>query len=375
MTDTSDQIYASTFRYSPVDQARNIANKRRVMAIMQGLAEEPVGRLSGIARDGLAADIALHVTHPINDISGIDSGLQQVWLPLRRALPDMERREHFVAGGRYQDADWVACMGHFLATFDRDLLGIPATRGAVCLRYCEGHQLSDGKIVRSYLFLDLLDLMRQAGYWPIAPSLGCEMRWLPPRTLDGVVLTPQDEARSRRTIKTILKMHQALGYYGGGPPTRAALDEMEQARHWHRNFMWYGPAGIGTTRGLKGFEDYHQIPFLVAFPDRGGWEPGQGPGHFIRIGDGHFAVTGGWGHLRATHSGGELFGVGPTGRPIAMRVMDFYRCDDETIVENWVPIDVPHLLLQMGVDVFGRMRHQFRQRGALSASEWLAGQE
>ena len=41
-------------------------------------------------------------------------------------------------------------------------------------------------------------------------------------------------------------------------------------KHWHPNFMWYGPAGIGTTRGMKGFEDYHQIPFLVAFPDRGG---------------------------------------------------------------------------------------------------------
>jgi hypothetical protein len=54
--------------------------------------------------------------------------------------------------------------------------------------------------------------------------------------------------------------------------------------------MWYGAGGIGTTRGLKGFEDYHQIPFLVAFPDR----KGSDIGHFIRIGDGHYAVTGGW---------------------------------------------------------------------------------
>ena len=131
--------------------------------------------------------------------------------------------------------------------------------------------------------------------------------------------------------------------------------------------MWYGAAGIGTTRGLKGFEDYHQIPFLVAFPDRAGSERG----HFIRIGDGHFAVTGGWGYLQATHTGGELFGVAPTGKRIKMRVMDFYRCNDETIIENWVPMDVPHILLQMGVDVFGRMRHQFRQHGAASAGEWL----
>ncbi len=60
-----------------------------------------------------------------------------------------------------------------------------------------------------------------------------------------------------------------------------------------------------------------------------------------------------------------------TGKKLKMRVMDFYRCDDVTIVENWVPIDIPHLLLQMGVDVFGRMLHQFRQHKASSVSDWM----
>ena len=367
MTDRDDKYFTSSFQYRPIDQAANILNKKRVMAITQALAEAPVENLAEIARDGFAADVALHVTHPINELRGIERGLAQLWLPLRRALPDMERREHFVAGGRYRAGNWIACMGHYLGNFERDLLGIPATRGVVHLRYCEAHELRDGLIVTSYIFLDFLDLMHQAGYFPLAPSLGREMRWLPPRTLDGVILTPQDEARSKQTIETILKMHAALGYYSGEPPTRDVLDEMEQAKHWHPNFMWYGPAGIGTTRGLKGFEDYHQIPFLVAFPDRAG----SAQGHFIRIGDGYYAVTGGWGYLQATHTGGGLFGVAPTGKRIKMRVMDFYRCDNETIVENWIPIDVPHILLQMGVDVFGRMRHQFRQRGALSAGDWL----
>ncbi len=369
MSERKDKFFNAAFEYSPVDQARNIANKRRVMAIMGALAEEPIERLPKIAQESLSPDFALHVSHPINEIRGTVAALAKLWGPLRHALPDMERREHFVAGGRYRDADWIACMGHYLGSFERDLLGIPATRGAVCLRYCEGHELRGGKIVTSYMFLDFLDLLRQAGYFPIAPSLGCEMRWLPPRTLDGILLSPQDETRSRKTIETVLKMHAALGYYSGQPPTRSVLDEMEQAEHWHRNFMWYGPAGIGTTRGLRGFEDYHQIPFLVAFPDRAG----SAQGHFIRIGDGYFAVTGGWGYLRATHTGGELFGVPPTGKRIKMRVMDFYRCDDETIVENWVPIDVPHILLQMGLDIFGRMRHQFRQHKPISASDWLIG--
>ena len=369
MSAKADKYFTAAFQYSPVDQARNIANKRRVMSIMAGLAEEPVERLADIARDGWSADVELNVTHPINELRGRAAGLERLWMPLRHALPDMERREHFVAGGRYRDGDWIACMGHYLGSFERDLLGIPATRGAVCLRYCEGHELRGGQIVKSYLFLDFLDLMRQTGYFPLAPSLGCEMRWLPPRSLDGILLSPQDEDRSRKTIETVLKMHAALGYFSGEPPTRAVLDEMEQAKHWHPNFMWYGAAGIGTTRGLRGFEDYHQIPFLVAFPDRAG----SAQGHFIRIGDGCFAVTGGWGYLQATHTGGELFGVAATGKRIKMRVMDFYRCDDATIVENWVPMDVPHILLQMGLDIFGRMRHQHRQRHAISASDWLVG--
>ena len=367
MSQTKDKYFTSSFAYSPVDQAENIANKRRVIDIMAAMSEAPINELPAIARDSYTADAAINVTHPINELRGIAAGLEQLWLPLREALPDMERRDHFVAGGRYRDGNWIACMGHYMGTFERDLLGIPATRGVVCLRYCEGHELRDGAIATSYVFIDFLDLMRQAGYFPIAPSLGSEMRWMPPRTLDGVILTPQHEERSKQTIDTILKMHTALGYYSGKPPTRQVLDEMQQAEHWHRNFMWYGPAGIGTTRGVKGYEDYHQIPFLVAFPDRGG----SAQGHFIRIGDGYFAVTGGWGYLRATHKGGELFGVPPTGKRLKMRVMDFYRCDDETIVENWIPIDVPHLLLQMGVDVFGRMRHQFRQHKPVSASDWL----
>ena len=99
-------------------------------------------------------------------------------------------------------------------------------------------------------------------------------------------------------------------------------------------------------------------------------------GHFIRIGDGNYAVTGGWGHLLATHSGVDWLGLAPTGKVVNMRVMDFYRCDTDdagvtTLRENWVPIDIPHLLLQMGVDVFGRMRHQHRQAGAISASDFL----
>jgi predicted ester cyclase len=352
-----------TFRYTPIDQALNIANKRRVMQIMQELISAPPGEAADALREAYTPDAAIHVTHPLNTLTR-ESAASAFWETLRCALPDAERRDDIVNGGHYNGAGWVACMGHYIGTFEHDWLDIPATHGVVTVRFAEAHAVQDGQITTSYVFIDFLDLMRQAGYWLLPPSLGAEMRWLPPATHDGVILTPQDDALSQRSIDRVLAMHAALGRYSKRPPTRAVLDEMGMVNHWHPHFMWYGPAGIGTTRGLAGFEDHHQIPFLVAFPDRAGSEEG----HFIRIGDGDYAVTGGWGYLQATHNGGSFLGAPPTGKRIAMRVMDFYRCDANTIVENWVPIDIPHILMQMGVDLFGRLRHQ---TGRISAADWL----
>ena len=319
MSTRKDPYKVKTYQFQAVNQTENIANKRRVIDVMQQMVNTPLDELDDAIRASYHVDARVNVTHPINELSSLDAVSEQLWKPLRQAMPDVERRDDIVAGGRYRDADWIGCLGHYVGTFEQDWLGIPATHGVVAVRCAEGHEVRDGKIAESYVFLDFLDLMRQAGYWPLAPSLGREMRWLPPMTHDGVILTPQDDAVSQRTIERILSMHAALGYYNGQPPTREVLDKMEMVKHWHPHFMWFGPAGIGATRGLKGFEDFHQIPFLTAFPDRKGSEIG----HFIRIGDGQYAVTGGWGYLQATHTGNGFLGIPATGKRVAMRVMDF----------------------------------------------------
>ncbi len=362
------QTNPSAYQFSPIDQSFNLASKRRIFSITQALTNAPPGELTDVVRDGFHPEAQVNIVHPLNE-TRVEALAERLWLPMRRALPDMERCDDIIAGGCYRQSAWVACLGHYVGTFEEDWLGIPATGGVVAVRFAEAHSLHDGKITASYQFIDFIDLMRQAGYSPIAPSLGTEMRWLPPATHDGLIFTPQDDAVSQRSIERVLAMHAGLGRYNRQPPTRAVLDEMHMVDHWHPHFMWYGPGGIGTTRGLAGFEEHHQIPFLCAFPDRGGTEIG----HFIRIGDGHYAVTGGWGYLQATHTGGEFLGIPPTGKRIAMRVMDFYRCDDHTIVENWIPMDIPHILLQMGVDVFGRLRHQVRPRSMRAApvADWL----
>ena len=58
----------------------------------------------------------------------------------------------------------------------------------------------------------------------------------------------------------------------------------------------------------------------------------------------------GWPSINATH-GGTYLGVPATYRKITQRVMDFWRCTDGKIMENWVFIDLPDLFLQIGHDV------------------------
>jgi hypothetical protein len=63
----------------------------------------------------------------------------------------------------------------------------------------------------------------------------------------------------------------------------------------------------------------------------------------------------GWPSVVATHAGTYL-GAQPGHQKIGMRVADWWRCENGLLTENWVLIDLPHLLLQMGVDVFAQLK-------------------
>ena len=310
-------------------------------------------------------------SHPLNEMRGVDAILDTVWSPLRHSFPDLERRDLVFVGGTYEERDMVAAMGHYCGTFRNDWLGIPATGRPVYIRYGEVHQVEDGRIAQSWCLWDVLDVIRQAGFWPIAPSLGTEEMWPGPITADGIVLEAQDPEESAQSIRKVLAMHGALADFDDEDVLdRAALLNMPQKHHWHPKMMWYGPAGIGTTRGLQGFVDFHQLPFRIAFPNRQGGDQWNdhpelkrkfGGGHYIHVGDGPYAVTGGWPSVYAMHRGGNFAGVGPTGREITMRVMDFYLLHEGLIRENWVPLDMLDVLMQMDVDVLDRMRSHFQR--------------
>ncbi|WP_293866391.1 ester cyclase [uncultured Alsobacter sp.] len=340
----------------------HIQNKRVVRDALYALADSSPASVEKRLAAAYHPDAEWRGSHPLNEMRGLGAIADVVWRPLVQAFPDLERRDTIVIGGHYNGHDFVGTVGHYLGTFREDWLTIPATGRPIYIRYGEFHRVSNGKIDQSTVLIDVMDVIRQAGFWPVAPSLGTEEQWPGPLTADGVVLTEQDPELSAASLAQTLAMHRSLGDYddtaGHG---RQGLLDMPQKVHWHPKMMWYGPSGIGTTRGLQGFVDYHQLPFRIAFPNR------RGGNHYVRIGDGPYSATSGWPSVFASHKGGDFLGTAPTGRDVTMRVMDFYLHHEGLIRENWVPLDIIHLLKQMDVDVFGRMQSFFK-RGRIQAA-------
>lgn len=320
--------------------------KRRVHDGMARIVERGVPGLADSLGAIYAPDAVWRGSHPIDELAGVDAIAVKFWTPLLDAIPDLERREQLLIGGSYDGVDMVAGFGTLTGIFRHGWLDIPATGRTVNIRYSEAHEFAGDRIVRTTMLVDLLDLMRQAKIWPVAPSLGLEMPWPAPFDTPGVCLEDADPAKSAATLDQALTMQRALDYTADRDGLIAGPDKP----FWHARMMWYGPAGIGTCRGVEAYVDGHQRPFRLAFPERAGMN------HYMRFGDGAFSATGGWPSVRAVHSGGEFMGLGPTGHAIEMRVMDFYHHHEGLIRENWVPIDIIDMLRQMGVDVFGRMR-------------------
>ena len=107
-------------------------------------------------------------------------------------------------------------------------------------------------------------------------------------------------------------------------------------------FRWIGNAGCGTKQGLREFQDNWQRPFQAAFSDKVCTDQ-------ARIAEGEWMAA--FGAQQATHSG-EFMGIAPTGKRVEIRYMDFWKVVEGKIVDNWVMVDFPHVMRQLGVDPF-----------------------
>jgi len=327
-----------------VENTARRKNKTAVWDFLHELDQAGSGETAAVLRTYCTEDVLWEVFHPFNTLKGLEEASKSFWNTLRTAVPDLERRIDIFAGDVYKGEYWVTCMGYLCGTFKKPWLGIPPTGGVVYVRIGEFYKVRDAKITQAHVLLDIPDLMRQAGVYPFRPMLGAPGIVPGPKKHDGLRLGDDDP--EQKTLDTVLAMHRALHDFDGKD-----LSSMDHSSCWSKNFLYYAPAGIGTTRGMHGFRENHQKPFLSSFPDRSGTE------HYARISDGPIACTTHWGTLTATHTGSEWLGLPATGKKITMRVADWYCAGEDGLLhENWLMLDIFDIYLQMGFDVLGNMK-------------------
>jgi predicted ester cyclase len=235
-----------------------------------------------------------------------------------------------------------------MGVFEKPWLGIPPTQHIAAMRYHEFFRIQGNQILEMQAVWDIPQLMTQANSWPLAPSLGVDWLAPSPATEDGIITTPYDQAKSDASLKLVVDMLNAMGKH----PLSGGSDIMKMDQFWHPKMCWYGPSGIGSMRRIVGFRNWHQIPFLKALPDRRVHVSGKG----VMFGDGNYVAATGWPNMQMTISGDGWLGIAPSNQKITMRSLDFWRCENGLIRENWVLIDLLNVYHQIGVDVFSRMR-------------------
>jgi len=118
-------------------------------------------------------------------------------------------------------------------------------------------------------------------------------------------------------------------------------------RHWNRNMVWAGPAGIGTKHGVEQFEGEVRRDFIHAFPDKVGED-------IVRISEGGWVAGAGYQDTTFAH---DWLGIPATGEKVRVRYMDFWRIEtdeedgERKLSENLVLIDILGVLEQAGYDV------------------------
>lgn len=311
------------------------------------LIRAPESVLDELAHEHLAADCVWDISHPINTLVGPNAVLDGFIRPLRKALTRVQRRDEIFIGGdnrREEGGQWVASVTHYLGNFNSPFLGIASSHHLILARSGEFYRIDNGMITKARIILDIPDMIRQTGINPFGVSYGLETLFPGPATHDGV-LPPASQGDGQHSLDIVEGMLADLHTFD--PNTFESSNQTGASGYWHEDMLWYGPAGIGSNYLWEGFVRDHRESFLRAFPDR------KGGDHYCRIGDGNFTAISGWPSMTMKFSG-DYLGVKADGRDLTLRVMDFYRCSQGKIMENWVLLDYNDLMAQMGVDLIAR---------------------
>jgi len=319
-------------------------DKARLRAYIEAQRHPDSDGWTRAARSFYAPGAEINIVHPFNTVNGADAYGSTFIEPLFHAFDQLSRSDYIAFGGEYEGGDWLTCTGYYSGCFARPWLGIQPANTLAHLRFGEFHRMEDGRAVESYIFLDIPELMIAAEQWPITDSPGRERGYtgyLPgPATQDGLQWRENDACRSASSVEMVTSMLRKL-----------ATEDQAWRPYWHDNMRWYGPAAFGSFVGIKHFAGF-QVPFEQTFSEWiGGSVPGSRTRHFTRFADGDYICSGGWPSLNAVQA--KPFLDQPTqGKRLFMRVCDWWRRERDLLVENWVFVDIPHVLAQLGRELF-----------------------
>ena len=332
----------------------NEANKALVSAFWADRENSGSEAMSACFAAVMSPEVAWHGFAPILSLSGPNAIADEFWMPFAESFQDLTRETHIFFGGESNgraDGDisrdgrhWVTGTGLFHGTFAKDYLTIPATGDKVSIRWGEFCCVAGGQITEIYFMIDMVDLMQQAGHSVLPPARGADGMYPAPAAGDGVLDGSVDPNQSALTLAHIRRFI----YDGLNAFDEDDLSSMGMADWFHENARWYGPGGIGACLSFKEFEDLHQAPWLVAFPDR------EVQDLDAIIAEGAYSAAPGYAGVLATHTGPYL-DQPATGNQIQFNGLDWWKQVDGKYVENWVFVDMVHLFDQFGVNLFDRL--------------------
>ena len=333
----------------------NSVNKSVVWSFWEALDHVNASNMLSVLQNACVDDVVFHGPSPIGDMHGASAFIERYLAPFMRSFPDFTRETFIFFGGESNgriDGDtsldgrhWVTGTGNLVGTFAEDFLGIPATGEQVSIRWGDFTRLEDGEVVEVFFLIDVVDLMEQAGIHVLPPPRGAPGMYPPPDKDDGVIHEDQPLAVSEHSLDHIRRFI----FDGLNAFDQDDLTSMGMADWFHRDLRWYGPGGIGACLSFREFEDFHQAPWLAAYPDRSVQDLDA------LFAEGVYSGAPGWAGVLATHTGPYL-GVDATGNSIEFNGLDWWKRDGEEYVENWVFVDMVHLFEQFGIDLFERMR-------------------
>jgi len=287
-----------------------------------------------------APEANINVVHPFNSLTGANAYISSFFIPFQHSFKGLYRRDDIFMAGSFEGQDWVSSTGYYVGHFEQDWIGLKATNTLCYLRYGEFHSIEGNQAVESYIFLDIPELMIACKQWPLGMGPGHSRGYTGliqgPASQDGVLKQDTDPNEAKKSYQIVTDMLNQL----------ATQDEAWRP-YWHKNMMWYGPGAFGSFVGIDEFASF-QVPFESQFEGWSGGTKNNGlTKHFTRFGDSNYTCSGGWPSLTGIHVQ-PFLGQSPTNERVFMRVCDWWRRENELLVENWVFVDVPHVLLQLG---------------------------